>query len=28
VNWYMVALRQYATFEGRSRRKEYRFFAL
>jgi len=28
MNWYMVALRQYATFEGRSRRKEYWFFVL
>lgn len=28
MNWYMVALKQYATFDGRSRRKEYWFFAL
>jgi uncharacterized membrane protein YhaH (DUF805 family) len=28
VNWYREALRKYATFEGRARRKEYWFFAL
>ena len=28
MNWYMEALRKYATFEGRARRKEYWFFAL
>ena len=28
MNWYMAALRKYATFEGRARRKEYWFFAL
>jgi uncharacterized membrane protein YhaH (DUF805 family) len=28
MNWYLQALRQYATFEGRSRRKEYWFFVL
>ena len=28
MNWYMEALRQYATFEGRARRKEYWFFTL
>jgi uncharacterized membrane protein YhaH (DUF805 family) len=28
MNWYLQALRQYATFDGRSRRKEYWYFAL
>ena len=28
MNWYREALRKYATFEGRARRKEYWFFAL
>ena len=28
MNWYGEALKKYATFEGRSRRKEYWFFAL
>ena len=28
MNWYMEALRKYATFEGRARRKEYWFFML
>ena len=28
MNWYKEALRKYATFEGRARRKEYWFFAL
>jgi uncharacterized membrane protein YhaH (DUF805 family) len=28
MNWYRVALKQYATFEGRARRKEYWYFAL
>ena len=28
MNWYMEALRKYATFEGRARRKEYWFFTL
>jgi uncharacterized membrane protein YhaH (DUF805 family) len=28
MNWYREALRQYATFEGRARRKEYWYFAL
>lgn len=28
MNWYLQALRQYAVFEGRARRKEYWFFAL
>jgi uncharacterized membrane protein YhaH (DUF805 family) len=28
VNWYREALRKYATFEGRARRKEYWFFML
>ena len=28
MNWYMEALRKYATFEGRARRKEYWSFIL
>ena len=28
MNWYLTALRKYAVFTGRSRRKEYWFFAL
>lgn len=28
MNWYLGVLRQYATFEGRARRKEYWFFVL
>jgi uncharacterized membrane protein YhaH (DUF805 family) len=28
MNWYLQALKQYAVFKGRSRRKEYWFFAL
>lgn len=28
MNWYLTALKQYATFEGRARRKEYWYFAL
>lgn len=28
MDWYLKALKQYATFEGRARRKEYWFFAL
>ena len=28
MNWYLQAIRQYATFDGRSRRKEYWYFAL
>lgn len=28
MNWYLEALRKYATFEGRARRKEYWFFIL
>jgi uncharacterized membrane protein YhaH (DUF805 family) len=28
MDWYMAVLRQYANFTGRSRRKEYWFFAL
>ena len=28
MDWYREALRKYAEFEGRSRRKEYWFFAL
>jgi uncharacterized membrane protein YhaH (DUF805 family) len=28
VNWYREALRKYATFDGRARRKEYWFFTL
>ena len=28
MNWYLDALRKYATFEGRARRKEYWFFIL
>lgn len=28
MNWYVEALKKYATFEGRSRRKEYWFLAL
>ena len=28
MNWYREALRKYATFDGRSRRREYWFFAL
>lgn len=28
MNWYMEALRKYATFTGRARRKEYWFFQL
>jgi uncharacterized membrane protein YhaH (DUF805 family) len=28
MNWYREALRKYATFEGRARRKEYWYFAL
>lgn len=28
MDWYREALRKYAVFEGRSRRKEYWFFAL
>ena len=28
MNWYLEALKKYATFEGRARRKEYWFFAL
>lgn len=28
LNWYLTALKQYATFEGRARRREYWYFAL
>jgi uncharacterized membrane protein YhaH (DUF805 family) len=28
MNWYLEALKKYATFEGRARRKEYWFFQL
>lgn len=28
MNWYREALRKYATFDGRARRKEYWYFAL
>jgi len=28
MKWYLAALKQYATFEGRARRKEYWFFFL
>jgi uncharacterized membrane protein YhaH (DUF805 family) len=28
MNWYLEALRKYAVFEGRARRKEYWFFLL
>jgi len=28
VNWYLGVLKQYATFEGRARRKEYWFYTL
>jgi uncharacterized membrane protein YhaH (DUF805 family) len=28
MNWYLQALKQYATFNGRARRKEYWFFVL
>ena len=28
MNWYLQALKQYAVFKGRARRKEYWFFAL
>ena len=28
MNWYLEAFKKYAVFEGRSRRKEYWFFAL
>lgn len=28
MNWFMTALRKYAVFSGRSRRREYWFFAL
>lgn len=28
MNWYLEALKKYAVFQGRSRRKEYWFFAL
>ena len=28
MNWYREALRKYATFDGRARRKEYWFFTL
>lgn len=28
MNWYMQALKKYAVFSGRSRRKEYWFFVL
>ncbi len=28
MNWFLIALRQYATFSGRARRKEYWFFFL
>ena len=28
MNWYLAALRKYAVFSGRARRKEYWFFAL
>jgi uncharacterized membrane protein YhaH (DUF805 family) len=28
MNWYLGVLKQYATFEGRARRKEYWFYAL
>jgi len=28
MNWYLTALKKYAVFEGRSRRKEYWFFQL
>jgi uncharacterized membrane protein YhaH (DUF805 family) len=28
MNWYLQALKQYATFGGRARRKEYWFFML
>ena len=28
MNWYMEALKKYATFDGRARRKEYWYFAL
>ena len=28
MNWFLLALKQYATFSGRARRKEYWFFFL
>jgi hypothetical protein len=28
MNWYLEALKKYAEFSGRSRRKEYWFFVL
>ena len=28
MNWFLVALKKYAVFDGRSRRKEYWFFVL
>jgi len=28
MNWYIMVLKKYAVFEGRSRRKEYWYFAL
>ncbi len=28
MNWYLAVLKQYATFSGRARRKEYWFFML
>lgn len=28
MDWYLKALKQYATFDGRARRREYWFFAL
>jgi uncharacterized membrane protein YhaH (DUF805 family) len=28
MNWYLLALKKYAVFSGRSRRKEYWFFVL
>jgi uncharacterized membrane protein YhaH (DUF805 family) len=28
MNWFLEALKKYATFEGRARRKEYWYFAL
>lgn len=28
MNWFLIALKKYATFEGRSRRSEYWYFVL
>ena len=28
MNWYLIALKKYAVFSGRSRRKEYWYFYL